>query len=53
MVSLILNMSRPIFGSGKSVVLGSVFFVAKGITELEAKGFYAAALIKKRCYWPK
>ena len=28
-------------------------FFAKGITDLEAKGMYAGALIKKRCYWPK
>ena len=48
-----LIMCRPIFGSGKDVVLDSVFFVNKFITELEAKGVYAAALIKKRHYWPK
>ena len=35
------------------MVLGSVFCVAKGITELEAKGVYVAALIKKRHYCPK
>ena len=28
-------------------------FFAKVITYLEAKGMYAGALIKKRCYWPK
>ena len=33
-VSLILNMCRPVFGTGKAVVLDSVFFVAKCITEL-------------------
>ena len=48
-----LRMCRPIFGSGKSVVLKSGFFVAKGITELKAKGVYESTLIKKRSYWPK
>ena len=48
-----LRMCRPIFGSGKAVLLDSGFCVAKGITELEAKGAYAEYLIKKRCYWPK
>ena len=35
------------------MVLYSGFCVAKGITELEDKGVYSAALIKKRCYCPK
>ena len=52
-VGLILRMCRPIFGSGKDVILDSGFFFTKGITELESKGVYAAALIKKRRYWPK
>ena len=43
-------MCRPIFVSKKAVVLGSVFFVAKVITELETKGVYVAALTKKRYY---
>ena len=48
-----LSMCRPIFGSGKDVVLYSIFFVSKGIIELESKGVYAAALTKKRRYCPK
>ena len=48
-----LRMCGPIFGSGKTVVLYSGFCVAKGITELKAKGVYVAYLIKKRRYWPK
>ena len=48
-----LKMCRTIFRLGKDVVLYSVFFVAKFITELEAKGVYAADLINKRHYWPK
>ena len=52
-VRLMLRICRPIFGSGKAVVLDSGFFVAKGSTEIEARGVYAAALIKKRSYRPK
>ena len=52
-MGLILWMCRPIFGSGKAIVLYSGFFVAKGISYLEAKGVYAIDLTKKRRYWPK
>ena len=50
---LMLRMCRPIFVSGKSVLLESGFFVAKNITKLKAKGVYATALIKNRRYWLK
>ena len=50
---LMSRMCRPIFGSGNAVVLDSGFCVAKGITEIESKGVYAGALIKKQSYWPK
>ena len=53
MVSLMLRMCRPFFGSGKAVVLDSDFFVVKGITDVETKGLYAGALIKKWRYWTK
>ena len=48
-----LRMCRPIFVSGKAVVLDSVLCVPKGITEIEAKGVFAADLINKQSYWPK
>ena len=51
--SLILRMYRPIFGTGKGVVLEIEFFVAKGIIDLESKDVYAGALIKKQRYFPK
>ena len=44
-----LRMCRPIFGSWKSVVLDSVYCVSKCITDIEDKGFYAAALINNWC----
>ena len=52
-VCLMLQMFEPIFSTGKFVVLDSGFCVSKGITYLLEFGFYAAALIKKRKYWPK
>ena len=36
-----------------AVVLGSDFFVAKGITDIEVKGVHEVFLIKKRSYYPK
>ena len=48
-----LRMCRPIFGSGKVVVLDSGFCVAKGIADIEVKGFYAAYIIKRRRYRQK
>ena len=42
-----------IFETGNYVVLDSGFCVAKGITELEAKGVHAEALMKEQCYWQK
>ena len=35
------------------MILDSGFCVLKGIIELRKKGVFAAALIKKRRYWPK
>ena len=51
--SLMLKKCKPIFGTGKAVILESGFCVTKDINEKEAKGFYVGYLIKKRCYWPK
>ena len=48
-----LRMCRPIFGSGKSIVLDSGICVAKGIKYLEEKGVYALALVKNWYYWTK
>ena len=46
-------MWKPIFGSGKAVVLDIIFFVAKCITDIESKGVYAEFLTKKQHYWKK
>ena len=52
-VDLMLRMCKPIFSTGKCVVLDSGFCVSKGITALLEFGVYAAALINNQKYWPK
>ena len=52
-VGLLLRLTKPLWSTGKVVVLDSGFCVLKGIVELKKRGVFAAALIKKRRYWPK
>jgi hypothetical protein len=52
-VGLMLRLTRPIWHTGKHVVMDSGFCVLKGIIEMRKKGVFGAALIKKRRYWPK
>ena len=50
---ILLRLTKPFWHSGKVFVLDSGFCVLKSLIELQKKGLYAAALIKKRRYWPK
>ena len=52
-VGLVLRMTRPIWHRAKCVILDSGFGVLKAIVELQKKGVYASAVVKKRRYWPK
>lgn len=52
-VGLLLRLTEPLWGTSKTVVLDSGFCVLLGIVHLRMKGVFAAALIKKRRYWPK
>lgn len=52
-IGLLLRLSMSLWGSARVLVLDSGFCVLQGIIELAKKGVYAAALIKKRKYWPK
>lgn len=52
-VGLLLRLTRPIWNTGKVVILDSGFCVLKGLVELKKKGVFASALIKKRRFWPK
>ena len=51
-VGLLLRLTKPLWNTAKLVILGSGFCVLKGIVELQKKGVFASALIKKRRYWP-
>ena len=49
----LLQLTRPVHGSGKVFVLDSGFCVFQAIVELKKRGVFTHALIKKRRYWPK
>ena len=46
-------MCQDLYSTGKVVVLDSGFSVLDGIMRLRVKGVFAAAVAKKRRYWPK
>ena len=52
-VGLLQRLTRRLWHTSKAVVLDSGFCVLQGLVELRKKGVFAAALIKKRKYWPK
>ena len=47
MIGTLLHLTKPVWGTGKLVVLDSGFCVLQGLVELKKKGVYAHALIKK------
>jgi hypothetical protein len=52
-IGLQLQLTNPVWGTGKEVILDSGFCVLKGIIELKKRGVFAGALVKKCRYWPK
>ena len=50
---LMVRMIKPLWGTGKVVVVYSGFCVLEGWISMIEKGVLGSALIKKRCYWPK
>ena len=52
-VGLLMRMTRPIWNTGKTVVMDSGFCVLEGLRQLQMKGVYGHALIKKKKTWPK
>ena len=46
-------MMKPLFGTGKAVLMGSGFCVVKGVVGMLLHGVYGATLIKKNRYWTK
>ena len=52
MIGTLLHLTKPVWGTGKLVVLDSGFCVLQGLVELKKKGVYSHPLIKRR-YWLK
>ena len=52
-VGLLLRLCSQLFGTGKVVILDSGFSVLQALIELRKQGVFAAAVAKKRRYWPK
>lgn len=50
---LLLRTTRPIWNTGRVVMLDSGFCVLSGTVELAKRGLHGGALIKKRRCWPK
>ena len=42
-----MRMTNILFGTGKGVVMGSVFFVMKGLGRMLAHGVYGTTVINK------
>jgi hypothetical protein len=50
--SLLAQLTRSIWHSGKVVILDSGFCVLQALINLKKQGLYAGAVVKKRRYWP-
>ena len=50
---LLLRLLKSLFGTRKIVVLDSGFCVLQALIALKQVGVFAAAVIKKRRYWPR
>ena len=52
-VATVLQLTKPLFGTGTVIIMDSGFCVLKAIISLLSFGIYSSALIKKWRYWPK
>ena len=52
-IGLLIQLTHSMWHTGCVGVLDSRFCVLQGIVELCKKGVFAAAQIKKQCYWTK
>ena len=50
---LMARTTKPLWGTGKVVVVGSGLYVLEGLISMVEKGVLGSALINKRRYWPK
>ena len=49
---LVAQMTKPIWGSGRVVLLDSGFGYLPCLVALNARGLFGTCVIKKRRYWP-
>ena len=49
---LIWNMNKPLWVTGKTVIIESGFCVLKGFIGMYGRGVYGSAGANKRIYWP-
>ena len=51
--ALVVRMTKPIWGSGRVILLDSGFGYLPSLTRLHEKGLFATCVIKKKQHWPK
>ena len=51
-ISLVWRMTKPLWGSGKTVVMDIGLCMFKGLIGMYDIGLYGSAVTKKRRYWP-
>ena len=50
---LVLRMTKPLFSSGRVVIMDSAFCVLDAVKGLADRGLFTATVAKKRAYWPR
>ena len=51
--ALVVRMTRPLWGSGRTVMMDSGFGYIPSVIQLRIKGLYSTTVIKKHAHWPK
>jgi hypothetical protein len=51
--ALVVRMTRPIWGSGRVVIMGIRFGYVASMMKLKEKDLFATTMIKKKRFWPK
>ena len=51
-MALMWRMTKPLWVTGKAVIMDIVFYVLKGLIGMYDRGVYDSEVVKKRRYWP-
>ena len=51
--ALVVRMTRPLWGSGRAVIMDSGFGYIPSVVRLREKGLFSTTVVKKHRYWPK